>query len=339
MIHPEGTRTREATLHLLGPGKVGSSFLRQLQGLPIRIVAVTDRGGTVHDAHGLAVAEVLHHKGAGKSVASMRGGTGAGACESVGRVRADIVVDATPTDAAGTAAAVARGDAALGSGAYLALCAKNALAAAADRWLSPPHLGRVGIHAVLGGTGRQLLEDLTLLRASCTELALVGNVTTTVILQAVESGATITEGIERARAMGLLEPDPTLDLDGSDAATKLCAVWNALFAGTGGRCAHPGSVLRVDVRSLDARTVQERAARGATTRLVARALREGDLRVDFEELPAGSVLAAPLDRVVYGYTVAGDLRVHTGKALGHDRTATAMLEDVSGALGAERSGT
>lgn len=329
--HHPGAQARTATLHLLGPGRVGSSFLRQLQGLPVRVVAVSDSGGTLHDAGGIDVQALLRHKASGQSVAGLPGGSLMDACHAIEQVRADFVVDATPTDAAGTAAAVRRGDAALRSGAFLALCAKNALAAAGDRWLRAPHRGRVGIHAVLGGAGRQLVQELDLLRAECTGLALVGNVTTTVVIQAVEAGASVEQGIEQARQRGLLEPDPTLDLDGSDAATKLCAVWNVLFATPGSPRAEPGSVPREDLRALDAEHVRQRAARGMTTRLVARATREGSLNVGFEELPKTSALAAPADRVVYGYELSDRLHILTGDALGHDRTAAALLADVSGA--------
>ena len=322
-----------ATLHLLGPGMVGCSMLRQLTGLPVLLVAVSDSRGTVHDARGLDPVAVVAHRRAGRSVVELPNGFAAPTVDAVRRVQADFVVDATPTDPRGTEAAVARGDAALDHGAFLALCAKNALAAACGRWLQPPPRSRLGINASLGGSGRQFLRELDSLRADCTGLALVGNVTTTVVLQAVESGASVAEGIEVARRRGLLEPDPTLDLDGSDAATKLCAVWNALFSGPTAPRAGPETVERQDIRGVDVHAVRERVARGATTRLVARGGRGGRLRVGFEELPAASPLAAPPDRVVYGYERPSGLHVHHGTALGHDRTAAALLVDVRAALG------
>lgn len=92
-------------------------------------------------------------------------------------------------------------------------------------------------------------------------------------------------------------------------------------------------IARADVRGLDPELLRERAARGATTRLVARGSRRGDdLRVVYEEVPRGSPLAAPPDRVVYGYELPGGLRVHTGLAIGHERTAGALLADVAAFL-------
>jgi homoserine dehydrogenase len=89
---------------------------------------------------------------------------------------------------------------------------------------------------------------------------------------------------------------------------------------------------RQDLRTLDPALLRARAARGLTTRLVARADRGGNLRVAYEEVALGSPLAAPPDRVVYGYELPEGLRVHTGLAIGYERTAAALLDDVRDAL-------
>ncbi|HEX6810999.1 MAG TPA: hypothetical protein VF384_05180 [Planctomycetota bacterium] len=316
-------------MHLIGPGQVGRAFLRRAVALPVSVVAISDSTATVFDNRGLDVEAVLAHK-AGQPLASWPRAEAIPTELAIAVVGADVVVDATPTDARGTAAAVERGRAALRNGAFLGLCAKNALAVAAPEWLLGSNRGRVGIDAVLGGTGHKLVRELDELRRDCRGLCLVGNVTTTVIVQAIERGASVEQGIEEARARGLLEADPTCDFDGSDAATKLVAVWGAVF----GECGRPlpaaGEVFREDVRRLDAQLLQARARRGATTRLVARGSATGnDLRVQFEELAAGSPLAAPPDRVVYGYELEHGLRVHTGLAVGYERTAEALLNDVA----------
>ena len=320
-------------LHLVGPGQVGRRFLQQLatadQGeRTFTIVAISDSSGSVFARDGLDVAAVLAHNQRGAAIAQLPGAEAIPADVAIGVVGADLVVDATPSSAAGTEAALARGRAALRTGAFLALCGKNALAAAAAEWLLPPLRGRVGINAVLGGAGRQLVSELDELRAHCRSLALCGNVTTTVIVQAIERGASVAAGIEHARQLGLLEPDPTLDLNGSDAAVKLVAVHGAVFGERWLRAPEPATIARADVRSLDPGVVRERTRRGATTRLIARADRQGALRVAFEEVPASSPLAAPPDRVVYTYELPTGVRVHTGLGVGYDRTAQALLADV-----------
>jgi len=321
------------TLHLIGPGQVGRAFLQQVQHLPVRVVAVSDSTATVFDRDGLDVDAIVAHKAAGRSLATLGRAETIPTETALSVVAANLVVDATPTTGPGTAAAIQRATVALRSGAFLALCGKNALAARAAEWLLGASRGRVGIQAVLGGAGRQLVRELDELRQHCRGLVLCGNVTTTVIVQAIERGASIDEGIAQARALGLLEPDPTLDLDGSDAATKLAVVWGAVFGESWLPAVPAGAVPKQDLRTLDPRLLRARAARGATTRLVARGSRAGnDLRCAYEEVALGSPFAAPPDRVVYGYELPAGLRVHTGTAVGYAKTAGALIEDVEQAL-------
>lgn len=323
-----------ATLHLVGPGRVGRSFLRQLAPLPARVVAVTDSTATVFARDGLPVAALCAHKDAGRPLADWPGAERVPVEVALRVVAADVVADATPTREAEADAAVGRALLALALGGRVVLSAKNALAAASTTLLLGAGRDRVGVDAVLGGAGAALVADLADLRARCTGLALVGNVTTTVLVQAFERGLSVADGLADAQARGLFEPDPTLDLDGSDAATKLRAVWGAVFGQLGGPLPTAAVVAREDVRALDVGLLRARAARGATTRLVGRGDRGGNLRVRFEELPAGAPLAASPDRVAYGFELPDGMRVHVGFGVGHDRTAAAMVRDVARLLAA-----
>ena len=318
-----------ATLHLVGPGHVGRSFLRQLAPLPVRVVAVSDASATAYARDGLPVDALCAHKAAGRSLADWPGAERIPTEVALRVVAADVVADATPTREAEADAAVARALLALRLGGRVVLSAKNALAVAATSLLLGPSADRVGVDGVLGGAGAAIVADLADLRARCRGLAIVGNVTTTVLALAFERGLSVAAGIADAQARGLLEPDPTLDLDGSDAATKLRAVWGAVFGAPAGPMPAAAAVAREDVRGLDVAALRARADRGATTRLVGRGDRAGNLRVRFEELPAGSPLAVPPDRVAYGFELPDGLRVHVGFGVGYDQTAAAMVRDVA----------
>ena len=318
-----------ATLHLVGPGHVGRSFLRQLAPLPVRVVAVSDASATAYARDGLPLDALCAHKAAGRSLADWPGAERIPTDVALRVVAADVVADATPTREAEADAAVARALLALRLGGRVVLSAKNALAAAATSLLLGPFADRVGVDGVLGGAGAAIVADLADLRARCRGLAIVGNVTTTVLALAFERGLSVAAGIADAQARGLLEPDPTLDLDGSDAATKLRAVWGAVFGAPAGPMPVAAAVAREDVRGLDVAALRARADRGATTRLVGRGDRVGNLCVRFEELPAGSPLAVPPDRVAYGFELPDGLRVHVGFGVGYDQTAAAMVRDVA----------
>ncbi len=328
---PSPTAVR--TVHLIGPGQVGRRFLRLLAAQPdLRLVAVSDSTGTAYRREGLEPEAVIAHKAAGRPLREWPRAEAIATELAISVVQADVVVDATTSDAGGTAAAVARTRAALRHGAFVALAGKNALAAAAPEWLGSPLRRQIGCNATLGGAGLRLCRELDELRGRCDELLLCGNVTTTVIVQAIERGASVAEGIEHARQLGILETDPELDLGGSDAAVKLLAVWGAVFGEPFLQAPGLDRIPRQHVRELDPALLQQRFARGATTRLLASGGREpGSLRVAFVELPRSSPLAAPPDRVVYGYRLGGDLRVHTGFGVGYEGTAAALLDDVRGA--------
>lgn len=323
------------TVHLVGPGAVGRAFLRELAALPVRLVAVTDRTATAFAKAGLDGAALAAHKAAGLPLATWPGAEVLPTPLAIALCGADVVVDATPSDAADTAQAVERVRTALRSGAFVALAGKHALAAAAAEWLVGAKRGRVGVQAALGGTGQSLVGELDALRADCHAVCLCANATSTVVLQVLERGGALAEGLAAARARGLLEADPSADLDGSDAAQKLVAVCGAVFGAPWLRPPEPAAVARADLRALDPELLRERARRGLTTRLLARGDRQGNLRVAFEAVSVGSPFAVPGDRVVYGYELPSGLRVHTGLGLGPRPTALGLLADVAAVVGAE----
>ncbi len=116
--------------------------------------------------------------------------------------------------------------------------------------------------------------------------------TATIVLNAVEEGLSMTEGIARAQALGIAEADPTYDVDGWDSAVKLCAVANVLLAGD----LRPDDVDREGIGALDADAVRRASSEGRPYRLVGDVRRDalGTLtaRVAPVQCAAGDVLTA-----------------------------------------------
>jgi len=265
---------------------------------------------------------ILAWKAAGRPIAEWPGAWRVPTAEAVARVGAGVVVDVTATSG-DRPEWTALLDAVLARGSALALAAKDAVAERAATWLDGS-AGHVGCNAVLGGTGQQLMRELSELRLRWRDTAIVGNASTTAILECIERGGTLAQGIEEAHQRGYLESDPELDLRGRDAAVKLAIVAGALR----GEAIDPDTIVCEDIRSLDVDVVRERVARGATTRLVARATPYG-LHAGYEELDRSSTLATPLGRVVYRYDLSrNERRLHIGGGLGAAATADALWIDV-----------
>ncbi len=102
------------------------------------------------------------------------------------------------------------------------------------------------------------------------------NVTANLVLAAMEEGLTFEEGVRRTQEMGLAETDPSNDVDGWDAAVKISIVAQVLM---GGRVL-PGDVRRTGIRGVTREEMRAAKERGEVVRLVARAVRAADGRVE-----------------------------------------------------------
>lgn len=319
------------TLHTIGLGSVGQAFLRRWVPSGCRLIGASDSTATAVCPSGFDPARVADRKRQ-EPVAKWQEAESIPTALAVQLVGADVVVDATASEPATAVADAARVGVALRGGAFVALAAKASLARAAHEWFAGDAPPSLGCNAALGGTGAKLVAQRTELRQRCAQVVAVPNATTTVVLEAIERGCSVAEGVERAAAAGLLEHDPSQDLDGTDAAIKGAIAGAILW----GRRLEPQDRAAFDLRHIDPEPIRERVRRGATTRLVVRVTATG-LRVGLEELAIGSPLAIPSDRVAYSYDLAGPSRVHVGLGVGPDGTAAALSEDVRLAL-RERAG-
>ena len=95
--------------------------------------------------------------------------------------------------------------------------------------------------------------------------------------------------VELAQLQGYAEADPTLDLQGWDAAAKICVLANAFM----GADLDPSEVYRQGIEEVTAQDLQEVGARGDRLKLICRAWRqEGQVsaKVAVETVPAGHPL-------------------------------------------------
>jgi homoserine dehydrogenase len=161
--------------------------------------------------------------------------------------------------------------------------------------------------------------------------------TATVVLEAVEEGLSIDEGIARAQRLGIAEADPRYDVDGWDSAVKLCAVANVLLGGD----LRPPDVAREGVRSLSEMAVRQARADGRPYRLVGEVGRAGTGAIRARVAPAQCAPGDPLG-VVRGATLVMhyDAEVFPGglTVTSHDpdptTTAFGMLADLLSIAGA-----
>ena len=118
------------------------------------------------------------------------------------------------------------------------------------------------------------------------ELEGILNSTTNYVLSRMEEGLPLTEAVELAQLQGYAEADPTLDLQGWDAAAKICVLANAFMEAD----LNPANVERRGIENVTMEELQEVGARGERLKLICRATRQDggvSAKVGVETVPAG----------------------------------------------------
>jgi homoserine dehydrogenase len=165
--------------------------------------------------------------------------------------------------------------------------------------------------------------------------------TATVVLEAVERGLRIADGVAEAQRLGIAEADPAYDIDGWDSAVKLCALAVVLF----GAPLRPADVSRMGIGALDPDAVRRARQDGRPYRLVgrldARAPGRLDARVAPEPLaptdPLGAVRGTDLVLCYDADVFPGGLTVRSG-APDLRTTAYGLFADFLAAVGATAGG-
>ncbi len=119
------------------------------------------------------------------------------------------------------------------------------------------------------------------------------NSTTNLLLTLMEEGQSFVEAVAHAQSIGIAETDPSGDVDGWDAAIKVCALVTVLM----GIPLKPEDVERTGIREITPEDIAEAQSEGKRWKLVCEAVREHD-RVRARVAPQKVGIESPL----YGVT-------------------------------------
>jgi homoserine dehydrogenase len=155
---------------------------------------------------------------------------------------------------------------------------------------------RHGVSFLFEGAVMDGIPIFNLVRKTLPAVAITGirgivNTTTQHVLTALEEGKSFNEALEDMQRMGIAEADPSLDLDGWDAAAKTAALANVLL----GAELTPHDVERDVVTPDTAHAARGALSRGRRLRLVVSATRTGSeigATVRLTELDQHELLAA-----------------------------------------------
>jgi homoserine dehydrogenase len=335
-------------LVIAGLGNVNRNFLRLMQsqrnllrdvyGLELVVAGAADSSGAVVNDDALDPAALLAHKEAGGKVETFAGASlrHVSLESMIEAVPADMLLEATPVNLQTGQPGLDLCRAALEKGMHVVLANKGPLALAYQELAPTPGPSPVGgggeirFSACVGGALPTInigVRDLAGSRILKVEAAVNG--TSQGILRLIESGVSFDDALAEMQRRGVVESDPSLDIDGWDEAEKLVIIANAVLR-------QPTTIHDLDVqgiRDLTANDLQAALQRGE--RIVLLGIADWvDGRYKLRVKPASLPLSHPLARmgademgVVYHTDISGIISAFSAEMTAMP-TAAAMLRDV-----------
>ncbi|MEA3238362.1 MAG: homoserine dehydrogenase [Candidatus Bipolaricaulota bacterium] len=276
---------RTVRIAISGLGNLGTRFiklisdkqakLRERYNLDLQIVAAVDSRGAVQDPHGLDLDLILKAKASTGTVANypQLGTVGMNSLDLVHQVEADVWCEATPVNLArGAEPATSCIRTALARGMHVVTPDKGPIILFYQELTQLA--SECGVYLRFGGTVAGGLPALyigsrDLRGATIDRIEAVPNLVTGFILDLIGDGTSWDEAISLAKREGVLEADPTWDLDGWDAAAKLVILANAVLSYP----ARLEDVKRSGISDLSDQTIRSEFRSGRRMRLLATALR------------------------------------------------------------------
>ena len=341
---------------LIGAGNVGRRFLELMTlkretlrgrlGLDLVLAGVADRSGAAicPARAGLVPQQVVELKLAGRGAGSTPhwGRPGMPALEMVETGEADLLLEASPVNLKDGQPGLACIEAALSRGMNVVTANKAPLVLAYPRLMSLARASGVQLcfdATVAGGLPAINLGRRDLGMADITRLEGIVNLTANYILtRMAEDDLSYDEALALAQAAGHAEADPSLDVEGWDAANKLVILAHSVL----NQATTLADVTVQGITGLSVETLRQAMAEGKRVKLVATAERREDssqyrLVVGPAWLEAGHPLAqlgAEQMGIVYYTDVCGIISAAIVEETPMP-TAVAMLRDVLAIYGAQ----
>jgi homoserine dehydrogenase len=276
------------TICLCGFGNVGRQFVRllarrheaivQRYGLDISLVAIIGSGGGVYHPRGLDLGQLENLPTGSGGLRELRelwseklGGAG-----GIAAVKADILVEATPTDIVSGEPGTSHFKTAISQGMDIVTFTKGPLVKSYRLLQEMAAVQGVVIKAS-GATAAALptldVGQYCLAGDTITQFAGILNGTTNYILTRMsDDGLLYEEALAEAMAAGVAEPNPRLDVEGWDTASKTIILANSLL----NTFVNIDDVQVIGIQKVTVQDIRAAQARGEAIKLIGQAVRTAD---------------------------------------------------------------
>ena len=295
-----------------------------------KIVAISDIDGAVIDPMGLSPEKLAEIKKRGYPISADPdfGHPGMSAIDVINSVEAEVVVEVTPVNIKTGEPAISHITTAFKTGKHVVTTNKGPLALAMPALTELAEFNNV--HFRFSGTvggGTPMLEFAKKCLAGDTILAIKGilNGTTNFILTEMsQNRVSFQEGLALAQKLCYAEREPSMDIDGFDAACKVVILANWIM----NRKVTLRDVDRVGIRDVTLDMLDDAAKRGNTIKLIG-SIDGGKPTVKPTEVAKTSPMCVSgvLNAITFYTEYAGEETL-IGRGAGSMETASAVLRDL-----------
>lgn len=275
---------RQLKLAILGFGNVGQAVaeliinnhekILEKYSTDVKVVAVATRSkGNLVAKEGLKLKEMLEDVRKTGKFQDVNHLTEMTNMDIIKKVDYDVLVELTPLNVETGEPAIGHIREAMTKGKGVVTANKGPIAWAFDQLNQLAIKMRVPFFyetTVMDGAPVFNMYDNCLRLAEVEEISGVLNTTTNFILGQLEEGVSLEEALDKGRAMGFVEEDPSLDLDGWDGAVKITALANVLM----GAGITPDQVDRRGISGITGDELIATKKDGKTIKVMCRAWRE-----------------------------------------------------------------
>lgn len=312
---------RDLKLAVLGFGNAGQAFasmlaakdaeIREKYGRGVRVTAIVTRSkGTIVDGNGIDLLKACGDiEACGRFADDTQGLCGLDAFDVLDTADYDAVCELTPLNIFTGQPAIDHIKRAFARGKHVVSANKGPIAWAFDALSAMAREKNCMFFyetTVMDGTPVFNLAEHTLKLCRVTEVSGILNSTTNYILEELAAGKPYDEILAAGKKLGFIEADPSMDIDGYDAAAKITALLNVLMA------AHltPDQVDRTGIGGITAETIRDAAQRGKVIKLLCSGKRLEDGRIQASvrpvEVERGDMLAT-IDSTTSVVSITTDL--------------------------------
>jgi homoserine dehydrogenase len=327
----------ELRVIVVGFGVVGQSFAKLLlsrsadlytqHGIKPRIVACVDNNGSAVAPAGLDLKRLLDAKKFKGTIGAYERGSKFDPLQVIENVDAEVVLECTPTNLADGEPGTSHVITAMKTGKHVISVNKGPLALSFPSLIELANYNGVMLRfsgTVGGGTPILEFAKRCLKGDRITSFKGILNGTTNFILSKMEEGLNYESALQSAAKKGYAEANPSLDIDGLDAAAKLVIMANWVM----GMKVTMKDVKRTGISKVTVSDVKKATQRGNAIKLIA-ACDSNQLDVAPTEVPKKDPICVngTLNAVTFSSEHSGQQTI-IGRGAGGMETASAVLRDL-----------